>query len=100
MASKSKQNETLQQKPIETTKIHHGFHHIEQSMKCNFNHQIFHLQRITQTTIPKKHHEFTQFPASRKTQTNTSPSQHLFHKQSEFMDGPKKHTCNQMALKM
>jgi hypothetical protein len=31
--NKYKWNETLQQKPIETTEILHGFHHIEQSIK-------------------------------------------------------------------
>jgi hypothetical protein len=30
---KSKHNETLQKKPIETTKSHHDFHHTEYSMK-------------------------------------------------------------------
>jgi hypothetical protein len=43
----------------------------------------------TQTTIPEKHHESTQFPSLRKKQTNTSPSQYLFHNQSKFMDGEK-----------
>jgi hypothetical protein len=76
---KAKKSETLQQKPIKTTEIHHGFHHTEQPMKSQLQPSIFHLQRITYTVIPEKTPCVYTVANLKKTQTNTLPSQRSFH---------------------